>query len=247
MSDDRITTSFTVETGLAEVNEEVLTTIFGPPPVGPRAFDLLVEADGKPSRVYRGSTLEEKEPGVFEVESDYVELFPSSPTPSERPSRTPRTLAEILFDHPAYGVVDAYYAAWVEEVVEAHEALEKATRREFAQALWFAAFRRRWFAGKVCEDCGSTRDLELAHRDRATKVDSRIWSWSTDRLEAEAAKCRPLCRSCHRKETARENTTPVDRHGVGWFWDKGKCGCEECHEASKKERRERRARKKEKK
>jgi hypothetical protein len=64
--------------------------------------------------------------------------------------------------------------------------------------------RSDWFAGKVCEKCGSPDNQELDHRDPATKVSHRIWTWSAGRREAELAKCRPLCRPCHRAKTNTE-------------------------------------------
>jgi hypothetical protein len=69
---------------------------------------------------------------------------------------------------------------------------------------WEGRRRAAWFAGKVCELCGSADDLELDHRDSATKVSHRIWTWATERREAELAKCRPLCRACHGAKTNTE-------------------------------------------
>jgi 5-methylcytosine-specific restriction endonuclease McrA len=76
-------------------------------------------------------------------------------------------------------------------------------RKEYVRE-WEAERRATWFAGKVCEECGSAANLELDHRDPATKVSHRIWTWATGRREAELAKCRPLCRPCHRAKTNTE-------------------------------------------
>jgi hypothetical protein len=65
-------------------------------------------------------------------------------------------------------------------------------------------------ADKCCVRCGSTEDLELDHIDPSTKhsesknTSGLIWSWCTERREAELAKCQILCKSCHLTKT-REN------------------------------------------
>lgn len=76
-------------------------------------------------------------------------------------------------------------------------------RRNIQRQRW-AQRRADWFMGKVCELCGATEELELDHIDPDTKVSHRIWSWSQARREAELAKCRPLCRRCHRIKTNTE-------------------------------------------
>lgn len=64
--------------------------------------------------------------------------------------------------------------------------------------------RAEWFAGKVCVTCGGRDNLELDHKDPATKISHRIWSWSANRRIAELAKCQPLCRECHAKKSVTE-------------------------------------------
>ena len=80
---------------------------------------------------------------------------------------------------------------------------DKAKQLEY-QRKWMAARRAEYFDGKSCVTCGSTESLELDHIDPATKVSHRIWSWSTERREAELAKCQPLCRDCHESKSVRE-------------------------------------------
>jgi 5-methylcytosine-specific restriction endonuclease McrA len=80
---------------------------------------------------------------------------------------------------------------------------DPARRREYVRN-WEAKRRAAWFEGKVCEQCGSPDDLELDHRDPSTKITHRIWAWGSERREAELAKCRPLCRDCHRAKTNTE-------------------------------------------
>lgn len=92
---------------------------------------------------------------------------------------------------------------------------DPAAQREY-QRQWLAARRAKWFEGKSCIDCGAVDDLELDHRDPAQKVSHRIWSWSWERIEAEAAKCDVRCRDCHLDKSKREGdlshciTVPLD-------------------------------------
>jgi 5-methylcytosine-specific restriction endonuclease McrA len=84
---------------------------------------------------------------------------------------------------------------------------DPATRRKYQreyQRRWWAERRAAWFAGKSCAECGNTEDLELDHIDPALKVSSVIWSWTAGRREAELAKCRALCRDCHKKKSVTE-------------------------------------------
>ena len=76
-------------------------------------------------------------------------------------------------------------------------------QREYMRR-WIADRRAVWFEGKICDECGSAENLQLDHRDPKQKVSHRIWSWSDTRREAELAKCRPLCVSCHKRKSALE-------------------------------------------
>jgi 5-methylcytosine-specific restriction endonuclease McrA len=80
---------------------------------------------------------------------------------------------------------------------------DPARKREYMRE-WIARRRAEWFAGKVCALCGSRENLELDHIDPAQKVSHRIWSWSGERRNQELAKCRPLCRSCHKPKSVTE-------------------------------------------
>lgn len=70
---------------------------------------------------------------------------------------------------------------------------------------WIADRRAAFFAGKVCAECGNTKNLELDHEDPSVKITHRIWSWAEARREAELAKCRPLCKDCHDIKSAGEH------------------------------------------
>jgi|ERR1019366_1002963 5-methylcytosine-specific restriction endonuclease McrA len=82
-------------------------------------------------------------------------------------------------------------------------ALAPAAQREYQRA-WMADRRRAWLDGKVCAACGSPDDLEVDHVDPETKVAHAVWSWSSERREAELAKCQVLCEACHQVKTTRE-------------------------------------------
>lgn len=72
------------------------------------------------------------------------------------------------------------------------------------QREWVARRRAKWFADKTCVDCGGAADLELDHIDPTQKVSHRIWSWSWERIEAEAAKCVVRCTDCHERKSTIE-------------------------------------------
>src|SRR5271157_4402290 len=114
-------------------------------------------------------------------------------------------------------------------------------RREF-QRQWFAKRRAKQVArfGGMCQRCGSTKDLEFAHRERGTKIIAAkgfrgavSWSWALERIELELKKCDLLCRECHMKDTSEENTTPIV-HGTwqGYKRTKNPCRCAACTKAN---------------
>jgi 5-methylcytosine-specific restriction endonuclease McrA len=78
-------------------------------------------------------------------------------------------------------------------------------QREYMR-LWIASRRAEYFTGKNCVNCDSTEQLELDHIDRTVKIDHKIWSWSKARREAELVKCQILCKECHKKKTAQEES-----------------------------------------
>ncbi len=67
-----------------------------------------------------------------------------------------------------------------------------------------------------------------------------MWDWSSERRDAELAKCQVLCRSCHRKKTALENRK-FD-HGLNLYERHG-CRCPICKAASAAKKRQQRKRK----
>ncbi len=97
-------------------------------------------------------------------------------------------------------------------------------------------------SGKCCVKCGSTTRLELDHVDPGTKVDHRIWSWSTARMLAEIAKCQVLCKVCHVRKSI--NDGPRTEHGQRRMYTIYKCRCEPCRNVHNSYCREYRARKK---
>lgn len=100
--------------------------------------------------------------------------------------------------------------------------LQKAYQRE-----WKARRRADWFAGKVCAFCGGTDRLELDHIDPADKVDHKVWSWRKERRDAELAKCRPLCVTCHDQRHNEEKGWPLP-HGTEARYTRHGCRCDVC-------------------
>ena len=78
-----------------------------------------------------------------------------------------------------------------------------------------------------CVECGSWEELEVDHKDRSTKVDHKVWSWSQQRRDEELAKCQVLCKTCHRNKTNNELRRPIT-HGASNGYKKHGCRCELC-------------------
>jgi hypothetical protein len=91
--------------------------------------------------------------------------------------------------------------------------------------------RQQWLKENgPCKHCGSWIDLEVDHVDPESKIDHKVWSWSQQRRDAELAKCQVLCRKCHEKKTAEENSVPFE-HGITGYKRKG-CRCKKCRKAN---------------
>lgn len=96
--------------------------------------------------------------------------------------------------------------------------------------------------------CGSRENLEVHHTDPALKKDHNVWSWSEDRRIAELAKCIPLCRECHKKETNEYvsklfKVKPEDiKHGTYGAYHKHHCQCIPCRDFYKIWRRAKKVR-----
>lgn len=103
-------------------------------------------------------------------------------------------------------------------------------KREYARN-WIRRRRDAWFrANGPCVDCGSWERLELDHENPADKIAHAVWSWSEPRRLAELAKCKPRCKSCHQKKTARENSQrkTSNFHGTAKGYFELNCRCVVC-------------------
>jgi hypothetical protein len=83
--------------------------------------------------------------------------------------------------------------------------------------------------------------LELDHRDPALKVDHKIWSWSAEKREAEAAKCDIRCHLCHVERHRQLMLTPLV-HGTASAYKNStkKCRCRICKDGNNRREWERR-------
>lgn len=91
--------------------------------------------------------------------------------------------------------------------------------------------------GSVCIRCGTEQNLELHHRDEATKRfnPSRFYSAKlSDEVIQEILKCDLLCETCHK-------TKHQTKHGKRAMYNRG-CRCDMCREAVRREKRDYRAR-----
>lgn len=71
------------------------------------------------------------------------------------------------------------------------------------QREWIAERRTEGIAylGGKCAHCGSSRNLQVDHKDSLEKISHKIWSWAEARRKKELDKCQLLCESCHKKKT----------------------------------------------
>lgn len=103
------------------------------------------------------------------------------------------------------------------------------------QAKWIAKRRSDWIlANGPCVECGSWDDPQLDHIDRSQKVSHKIWSWSEERFEIEAAKCQVLCRRCHKNKTYSELSKPLV-HGTATAYKYRGCRCNDCRVAAREQ------------
>ena len=70
--------------------------------------------------------------------------------------------------------------------------------------------KREWIESKggKCVKCGSTRNLEVDHKDQDNKTFNPrdIWSRSEEVRKKELKDCQVLCESCHEDKTALQNS-----------------------------------------
>jgi hypothetical protein len=109
----------------------------------------------------------------------------------------------------------------------------KEIQREF-QRLWLIERRKQHIKkrGGKCICCDSKKRLEFHHRNRATKISHKIWSWSHQRIEKELDKCDLLCHACHHKETAKERGYYTAPHGTLTAYKGYGCRCKVCRAAN---------------
>lgn len=108
-------------------------------------------------------------------------------------------------------------------------------RQKAYQSRWCVQRRADSLAGRACEGCGSSENLEWHHLDPAEKITHAIWSWSPERAAKELEKCIPLCVPCHKAVTARSRRAEAiarNPHGTQNRYHLG-CRCDPCREAHK--------------
>ena len=123
--------------------------------------------------------------------------------------------------------------------------LTKPAKQAYDMARYYRR-QARWATGKVCRICGSTERLCPHHVDPAMKACRHIWSLSEARLQAELAKCIPLCKPCHDTLHAliKSLARPMPNHGTEARYARG-CRCDACRATHAERNRQYRNRKKE--
>ena len=105
------------------------------------------------------------------------------------------------------------------------------------------AFAIEYLGGK-CVRCGSTKNLQLDHKDKFQKSFNlgEKWSYSLEFYKKELDKCQLLCKSCHKLKSDEEKDWGVlgygpTHHGTASMYRKG-CRCEACKLDYNREARE---------
>lgn len=104
----------------------------------------------------------------------------------------------------------------------------------------------RKLLGSRCSICGSTKNLEFDHKDRATKVIgiADMLSHSLDKLTEELRKCQLLCHDCHNSKTIKDMGWRDSRREHGTPRSILHCKCLVCRAAHNQRMREYRKSKK---
>lgn len=105
-------------------------------------------------------------------------------------------------------------------------------RQAAYQNMWIQRRRRAWIhAHGPCARCGSSRQLEVHHRNPTQKVTHRVWSWKEERREKELIKCQVVCHACHREAAALAKKPP---HGTASRYEskRWRCRCLRCRKAA---------------
>ena len=96
------------------------------------------------------------------------------------------------------------------------------------QRRWMRERRARFTDGQKCAHCGSTEKIHWHHVDPAQKISHRIWTWAIPRIQAELAKCIPLCSGCH----AIHHKGGQLVHGTKSGYSNYGCRCRQCLDAA---------------
>lgn len=116
-------------------------------------------------------------------------------------------------------------------------------RRAYIRAR-YTRIRTEWIEANGPCSCGSDVDLEVDHKDPATKVTNAVWAWGKVKREAELAKCQVLCHECHLNKTSveRKHSHCPSGHALSgdnlsWSLSKGKQRprCLTCHRKTTRE------------
>ena len=105
---------------------------------------------------------------------------------------------------------------------------DKNKQKEYSR-IWTANQRKKFFKDKFCELCGSTKKLELHHKNPEEKENHRIWNWAEERRKEEITKCVVWCRNCHTEYHAKEKRMPII-HGTAAAYHNKNCRCDICRE-----------------
>jgi hypothetical protein len=108
---------------------------------------------------------------------------------------------------------------------------DEALRREWARQ-WVARRRAFWFRDKTCCECGSREQLELLRIDPTVPATHLVWSWSTERREAELTKFRVICHDC-KQPHVNEHLRTTLVHGTAQGYDRWGCRCDACGDANR--------------
>lgn len=93
------------------------------------------------------------------------------------------------------------------------------------------------YLGGKCVWCNSTKELQIDHKDKTTKlfnISTGIQKFSKEKIWKEVEKCQLLCRKCHRKKSVLSGDVQEAKHGNYTMRFRRNCHCDLCTEYCRK-------------
>lgn len=107
-------------------------------------------------------------------------------------------------------------------------------RKEYNQKRYYRVKKQMHdFLGGKCSICGSTKSLQIDHKDPDEKEFdvSKCWAYAWETVIEELKKCQLLCQSCHNLKTLDDYNLVNAQQIHGTLSSYRYCKCEQCRKA----------------